>query len=82
MAASRLNEIVAIDCTLLDRDNKSKENALIMTDIFTKFTQEIPPKDQPAQTTAQALIRYLISVFGAPRRLYSDQGCNFESSLI
>ncbi|PIK60883.1 Transposon Ty3-I Gag-Pol polyprotein [Apostichopus japonicus] len=82
IVANKPNDIVAVDFTLLERDTAGKENVLIITDIFSKFTQAIPTKDQTAQTTAKKLAQHWFLLFGAPRRLHSDQGRNFESALI
>lgn len=80
--ASRPLEIVAIDFTVLERDRRGFENVLVMTDVFTKFTQAVPLRDQRASTAARALIEHWITRFGVPERLHSDQGRNFESKLI
>ncbi|PIK53738.1 Retrovirus polyprotein [Apostichopus japonicus] len=80
--SSRPNEILAIDFTILEKDARGKENVLVMTDVFSKFTRAIPTKDQTARTTARALLDNWILLFGAPVRLHSDQGRNFESNLI
>lgn len=82
MVATRPNEILAVDFTLLERDTRGKENVLIMTDVFSKFTRAIPTNNQTAETTAKMLTQHWFLLFGAPRRLHSDQGKNFESTLI
>lgn len=40
-------EILAIDSTVLERGSSG---TLVLTDVFTKFTQAIPTKDQKATT--------------------------------
>ena len=42
MQATRPNEILAIDFTLLEPASDGRENVLILTDIFTKYLQAIP----------------------------------------
>ncbi|KAL2087111.1 hypothetical protein ACEWY4_018170 [Coilia grayii] len=59
-----------------------RENVLILTDIFTKYSQAIPTRDQRASTVAQALVQHWFYRFGPPARIHSDQGRNFESLLI
>ena len=55
---------------------------LVLTDVFTKFTQAIPTRDQKATTVAQVLVRDWFVRFGAPHRLHSDQGRNFEGKIV
>ncbi|PIK57637.1 hypothetical protein BSL78_05463 [Apostichopus japonicus] len=64
IVANKPNDIVAVDFTLLERDTAGKENVLIITDIFSKFTQAIPTKDQTAQTTAKKLAQHWFLLFG------------------
>ena len=82
LLASRPQEVVAMDFTVLERDRRGFENVLILTDVFTKYTQAIPLKSQKASMVAKALIDHWIVRFGVPERLHSDQGRNFESKVI
>ncbi|KAK7898384.1 hypothetical protein WMY93_019237 [Mugilogobius chulae] len=82
LLASRPNEVLAIDFTLLEASRDGKENVLVMTDVFSKFTQAVATKDQRASTVADVLVHEWFYKFGVPGRLHSDQGRNFESALI
>lgn len=53
-----------------------------MTDVFSKYTQAVPTKDQSAITVARTLVESWFYRFGVPKRIHSDQGRNFESALI
>ena len=75
-------DVLAIDFTVLEPASDGCENVLIITDIFTKFTQAIPTKDQKANTVAAALVNNWFVQFGVPRRIHSDQGRNFEGTVI
>ena len=57
-------------------------NVLVITDYFTGFAVAIPTKNQTAKTTADALYNEFIVRYGIMARLHSDQGANFESSII
>ncbi len=64
--ASRQLEVVAIDFTVLEKASDGCENVLVVTDVFTKFTQAYPTKDQKADTTAKVLLREVVhEVWGA-----------------
>lgn len=82
LLASRPNQILAIDFSLLERSRDGKEHVLVMTDVFSKFTQAVPTRDQRASTVAGVLVREWFYKFGVPSRIHSDQGRNFESMLI
>lgn len=82
LQATRPNEILALDFTLLEPASDGRENVLILTDIFTKYSQAVPTKDQRAPTVARALVQQWFHRFGPPARIHSDRGRNFESLLI
>ncbi|KAL2098414.1 hypothetical protein ACEWY4_007621 [Coilia grayii] len=82
LQATRPLEIVALDFTVLERASDGQENALVVTDIFSKFTQAYPTPNQKASTVARVLTEKWFYVYGVPQRIHSDQGRNFESDLI
>lgn len=82
LLSSKQNQIVTMDFTVLKRSSCGRENVLVMTDVFSKFTVAIPTRDQTAQATAKILVREWFLKYGTPERLHSDRGHNFESLLI
>lgn len=80
--ASQPLEILAIDFTVLERAGDGRENVLVITDVFSKFTQAYPTSDQKASTTARILTEKWFYTYGVPKRIHSDQGRNFEGELL
>ena len=82
LIASRPLEVLAIDFTKLDQASDGRENVLVMTDVFTKFTQAVPTRNQEAVTVAKVLVHEWFQRYGVPERIHSDQGRDFESRLV
>ena len=80
--ASRPLEVVAMDFTILEPALDGRENVLVVTEVFSKFTQAFPTCDQKPDTTAKILLKEWFMKFGVPERLHSDQGRNFESEVV
>lgn len=55
---------------------------LVVQDYFTKWAEAIPIKDIEAVTVAQKFIERVVSIFGVPLSMHSDQGSNFESNVF
>lgn len=80
--SSRPLELVCIDFwSAEDTSNKSLD-VLVVTDHFTKLAQAYLCPNQSAKAVDQQLWNSFFCVYGFPERVHSDQGANFESSLI
>ena len=75
-------QLVYMDFLSIEPDNKGIKGVLVITDHFTKFAIAVPTKYQKAQTVAEALWDNLISIYGWPERLHSDQGRHFQAKVI
>ncbi|XP_034539554.1 uncharacterized protein LOC117812750 [Notolabrus celidotus] len=82
LLAAKPNQVLAIDFTLLEPVRDGKELVLVMTDVFSKFTQAIPTWDQRAATVAEVLVKEWFYRYGVPARIHSDQGRSFESAVV
>ena len=66
-------EVLAINFNILEPNSSGIENALVLTDGFTKFTQVISTKDQKTRTVAKVLVNDWFVLFGVPQCIHSDQ---------
>lgn len=57
-------------------------NKYLLMDYFTKWTEAFPLPHQEAIKVAEVIVKEVVSRFGAPLSLHSDQGCNFESAAF
>ena len=82
ISSSQPMELLCIDFLSLERSKGGHEHILVVTDHFTLYAQAFPPRNQLAKTTAKILLENFVVHYGFPARIHSDQGRNFESSLI
>ena len=75
-------EVLSMDFTILEPSSDGYENVLVFTDVFTKFAWAVPTRNQRADTVAKAIIKHIITPFGAPMRLHSDNGKCFEAQVV
>ena len=62
--------------------NLGNRYIVVVVDYFTKWPEAFPVPDIKAETVAHGLIDNVISRFGVPREIHSDQGTNFESTVF
>ena len=82
LLATKPLEVLAMDFTQLEPSSDGRENILVLTDVFTKFSIAVPTKDQKATTVVKTLIKEWFLVYGVPQRIHSDQGRSFEAELV
>ena len=74
-------QMVAVDILEVPLSIQGIRYILVIQDYFTKWLEAIALKDQTAVTITKELI-VVFGRFGMPQFLHSDQGRNFESTLL
>ena len=75
-------DLVCLDFTKIDPSNSGKENVLIITDAFTKFSLAVCTPNQTAKTVAKVLVEKWFHVHIIPSYIHSDQGCCFDLNVV
>ena len=75
-------ELLCIDFTKADVAKGAKENILVLTDAFSKFSQAFVANNQKSLTVEKILVEKWFSMFGIPARIHSDQGRSFDNEII
>ena len=75
-------ELLCIDFTKGDVAKGGKENTLVLTVAFSKYSQAFVTPNQKSLTMANVLVDKWFSVFRIPARIYSDQGRSFNNEII
>ena len=75
-------DLVCLDFTKIDPSKNRKENVLVITDVFTKFSLAVCTPNQTAKTVAKILVEKWFHVYGVPSQIHSDQGRCFDSNII
>ncbi|VDI37976.1 Hypothetical predicted protein [Mytilus galloprovincialis] len=55
---------------------------MVVQDYFSKWTEAIPIPDTEAVTVARKFVERIVTIFGVPLSIHSDQGSNFESNVF
>ena len=66
----------------LPETSRRNKQILVIVDHFTKWCEAFATPDQKASTVAPILVSRIFSRFGPPAVVHSDQGRNFESTLL
>ena len=81
MPVGRPWQLVAVDILKVPLSTANNQYLLVVQDYFTKWAEAIPLRDQTAPRITAELVK-IFSVFGLPEVLHSDQGQNFESTIL
>ena len=76
-------ERIAIDLTgPLPRTRAGNTSIMVVADYFTKWVEAFALPDQTAETVAKTLVEQVVTRFGTPLEIHTDQGREFEAGLF
>ena len=75
-------ELVCIDFTKVDPSKDSKENILVLTDAFTKFSQAFVTPNQKANNIAKILVDRWFYVYGIAACTHNNKGHSFDNEVM
>ena len=73
---------MCIDFTKVDPSKDCKENILVLTDAFTKFSQVFVTANQKAITITKILVDRWFYVYGIPVCIHSNKGHSFDNEIM
>ena len=82
LTANQPLELLCIDFTKADPSKGGKENILVLTDAFSKFSQTFVTSRQKAIIVAKLLVEKWFRIFRVPAQIHSDQGRSFNNEII
>ena len=83
VGASRHMERIATDILgKLSLTDKGNRYILVVSDYFMKWTEAFPMPNMEARIVADIIVREVVSRFGVPSSIHSDQGGQYESRLF
>ena len=74
-------DLLCIDFMKVDPSKDGKENVLVMTDAFSKFSVAVEMPNQQVKTVAKALVDKWFYIYGIPTRIHNNQGKSFDNKL-
>ena len=75
-------QFISLDIAYLPNDFNGYRYILLIGDVFSKYIQAIPLKDQTAPLITEALKNHWICIHGAPQYLLTDQGSNVDGEVM
>ena len=75
-------DLLCIDFMKVDLSKDGKENVLVMTSAFSKFSGAVVTPNQQVKTIAKALVDKSFYTYVIPSRIQSDQGKSFDNKII
>ena len=80
--ANNSMDLLCINFTKVDPSRSIKENILVLTDAFAKFSQAFITPNQKALVIAKILVDKWFYIYGIPTQIHSDQGQCFDNQIM
>ena len=74
--------LLCLDFTKINPSRTGKENVLVITDAFSKFSVAVVTPNQKALIVAKVLVDKWFHVYGIPAHIHSNQGKCFDNDII
>ena len=75
-------DLLCIEFTKVDPSKSGKENILVLTDTFTKFSQAFVTPNMKVLTVAKILVDKQFYIYGIPAQIHSNQGQCFDNQIM
>ena len=82
LVANNPLDLLCIYFLEVDPSGDGKENILVLTDAFTKFSQAFITNNQKVLTITKILVEKWFYVYGILAHIHSDKGQRFENAII
>ena len=75
-------QFISLDIAYVPKDMNGYQYILLIGDVFSKYIQAVPLKDQTAPTITEAFQRQWVYIHGTPHYLLTDQGSNVDGQTM
>ena len=66
----------------MDPSRDGKENILVLTDAFSKFSQVFVTPNQKALTVTKIIVDKWFLIHSIPGHIHSDKGSSFKNAIL
>ena len=75
-------EFLALDIAYMPTDTDGNKYVLFIGDIFSKYVEAIPMRDQTAPTIIQNMWKHWLCRYGYPKYILTDRGSNVDGEVV
>ena len=75
-------QLISLDIAYLPKDMNGYQYILLIGDVFSKYIQAVPLKDQTAPMITEAFEKHWVYIHGTPHYLLTDQGSNVDGQVM